>query len=147
MGLDMYLTAERLIMGVGEVDRIEAISKLFPELGDNKIETVVAEVAYWRKANAVHSWFVETVQGGEDNCQKSYVSLEQLQDLLAQVENVISNPDSAEEVLPTSPGFFFGNTDYDESYIEDMKSTKDQLAKILGNKDMENWNYYYQASW
>ena len=26
------------------------------------------EVAYWRKANAVHAWFVDRVQGGEDDC-------------------------------------------------------------------------------
>ena len=27
------------------------------------------EVAYWRKANAVHAWFVDRVQGGEDDCR------------------------------------------------------------------------------
>lgn len=26
-------------------------------------------VGYWRKANAIHKWFVDHVQGGEDDCQ------------------------------------------------------------------------------
>ena len=28
-------------------------------------------VAYWRKANAIHSWFVENCQDGVDECQYS----------------------------------------------------------------------------
>ena len=31
--------------------------------------TIFENVAYWRKVNAVHAWFVQTVQGGVDECQ------------------------------------------------------------------------------
>lgn len=40
------------------------------------------QVAYWRKANQVHNWFVENVQGGEDECKPHVVSKEQLLELL-----------------------------------------------------------------
>jgi hypothetical protein len=33
--------------------------------------TIFAQAAYWRKANAVHQWFVHTVQEGEDDCRLS----------------------------------------------------------------------------
>ena len=40
-------------------------------------------VAYWRKANHIHNWFVQNVQGGEDrNCEVTPVTREQLQDLV-----------------------------------------------------------------
>ena len=46
-------------------------------------------VAYWRKANAVHKWFVEAVQGGEDDCdfhdEVTRGVLERLRDICAKV--------------------------------------------------------------
>ena len=39
-------------------------------------------VAYWRKANAIHKWFVENVQDGVDDCGRYEVTKEQLQELL-----------------------------------------------------------------
>lgn len=32
-------------------------------------EGIADEVAYWRKANAVHKWFVDNIQDGEDDCR------------------------------------------------------------------------------
>lgn len=65
MGLDMYLSKKR--RGTKEVE----------------------EIAYWRKANHIHQWFVENVQGGEDDCQEYRVSREQLQALLETVNTVL----------------------------------------------------------
>lgn len=31
-------------------------------------DRISEQVGYWRKANAVHKWFVDNVQGGEDDC-------------------------------------------------------------------------------
>lgn len=37
------------------------------------------EVAYWRKANAIHKWFVDNCAGGEfENCGDCYVSKDDL---------------------------------------------------------------------
>ncbi len=55
----------------------------------------------------------------------------------------------AQEMLPTQAGFFFGSTEYDKWYLEDVKSTVAQLEPIV--KDIEarrekggdDWNIYY----
>ncbi len=37
-------------------------------------------VAYWRKNNAVHKWFVDNLNNGEDDCQEYYVPRGHLQE-------------------------------------------------------------------
>lgn len=39
------------------------------------------QAAYWRKANAIHAWFVTHVQDGIDECQDSPVTRAQLTEL------------------------------------------------------------------
>ena len=39
------------------------------------------EIIYWRKANAIHKWFVENVQEGVDDCGEYEVTVEQLTEL------------------------------------------------------------------
>lgn len=48
----------------------------------------LTEIAYWRKANHIHKWFVDNVQNGIDQCQKSPATREQLQKLLQVCEEV-----------------------------------------------------------
>lgn len=45
-------------------------------------------VGYWRKANMIHKWFVDNVQGGVDECQVTQVSKEQLLSLIHLCEEV-----------------------------------------------------------
>ena len=45
-------------------------------------KSIIEEVGYWRKANAIHKWFVDNVQDGEDNCGYYKVAPEQLEELL-----------------------------------------------------------------
>lgn len=49
----------------------------------DKISYIEEEGAYWRKANQIHSWFVDNVQNGEDDCGTYDVSVEKLKELLA----------------------------------------------------------------
>lgn len=58
---------------------------------------------------------------------------------------VIKDASLAIELLPTEGGFFFGNTDYDEYYVDDLKSTKEILEKALA--DASGYDFYYRASW
>lgn len=57
----------------------------------------------------------------------------------------IANPDDLEAIMPTKSGFFFGGTDYDEYYLNDIKQTVKILDKCL--KLPEDWDFYYRASW
>jgi hypothetical protein len=56
---------------------------------------------------------------------------------------VIENTAIAEEFLPTSAGFFFGGTDYEECYVEHLKNTIKILKKAIASPG----NYYYCSSW
>ena len=51
-----------------------------------------------------------------------------------------------EELLPTTKGFFFGNTEYDNYYVSDIKSTIEGLEQIL-SEDVSHGEFYYQSSW
>jgi hypothetical protein len=134
------------------------------------------EVGYWRKANAIHKWFVENVQDGEDDCRHAYVNREQLQELLDTCKKVkaasklvdgkikngsqftkekgwepimedgqyIEDPTVAKELLPTQEGFFFGSTEYDQYYLQDIEETIAIIEEALAG---EGGSFWYHSSW
>ena len=106
---------------------------------------VEVTAAYWRKANQIHKWFVDNVQGGNDNCGEYYVSQEKLKSLLELVNTALAtrNPN----LLPPQAGFFFGNTDIDEWYWHDLKDTKKKLERVLALPEMSKLSFYYTSSW
>ena len=59
----------------------------------------------------------------------------------------IKNITDAEDLLPTTSGFFFGSTDYDEYYLQDLEKTVELLTPYLEEKDDWSVGYVYQASW
>lgn len=101
--------------------------------------------AYWRKENAIHNWFVQNVQEGVDDCHYYEVSISKLQELVNLVDTVLADNSKAEELLPTTQGFFFGKYDYDEDYFQGLRDTKEQLEKII--KEDEDGEYVYHSSW
>lgn len=154
MGLDMYLTA-KLHLGKytnypNAIEKQEQIRKQFPEMfkSDN-LDTVEIsfEAGYWRKANAIHKFFIDNCADGDNDCTKMYVSRETLKLLLILCEMVLNErtQEIAEEKLPTMSGFFFGSTDYDEYYYEDLKNTITIIKKCL--ELPEEWDFEYIASW
>ena len=103
------------------------------------------KIGYWRKANAIHQWFVDNCQKGEDDCRDAYVSREQLEELLGVVKEVLADKSKADELLPTQQGFFFGSTEYDEYYFQDLELTKKILKNALSMP--KEWDFGYQSSW
>lgn len=75
MGLDMYLT-------------------------NDKDE----DVAYWRKANAIHRWFDSHKDGGLEDCEKMEVSRDMLQELKQTCDTIIEH---LKGELPTDIETFF----------------------------------------
>lgn len=140
---------------------------------------IMEQVGYWRKANAIHNWFVENVQDGEDDCGYHHeVTKEILEKLLdvcqkvlnscelipSKVENgytysngnkvinyidgyVVKDPAVAMELLTSQSGFFFGGTDYDEWYVNNIKDTIDIITKVLETTDFDKEMIYYVSSW
>jgi hypothetical protein len=103
------------------------------------------KIGYWRKANAVHQWFVDNCQNGEDDCRDAYVSREKLEELLSVTKEVLADHSKADELLPTQSGFFFGSTEYDEYYFQDLELTQKILENALSMSD--EWDFGYQSSW
>jgi hypothetical protein len=190
MGLDMYLSkrtyvgnewrkkqGQQLVKVVVPENQEDVISSI-PQDGikDERISEIVENVGYWRKANAIHKWFVENCQNGEDDCRLAYVSREKLQELLdicrtvkaasklvnGKIKNgavlkngewkpviedgkYIEDPSVAKELLPTQEGFFFGSTEYDQYYLQDIEDTIEILDKVLSEPG--SGEFYYQSSW
>jgi len=150
MGLDMYLSAKRYVSTFRKSDEAlrGELDKLTEMTGGLEIQEVVCEAMYWRKANAIHDWFVKNVQEGVDNCGSYYVSKEKLKELVELCKEVMANKGRAVELLPTASGFFFGSTDFDDYYFEDVQNTITRLESLLGNPEIaDNFEFYYQSSW
>jgi len=110
------------------------------------------EVGYWRKANAIHHWFVVNVQYGEDDCRYYEVTREHLLALEEKVELALEafkakNFTDCEYHLPTQGGFFFGSTDYDDWYETALQDTLLVVQNALNQTDWENDILLYQSSW
>ncbi len=139
MGLDMYIDQDVRINAPGKIVTEHQI------IHASEIEFVTISMGYWRKANAIHHWFVQNVQDGVDDCGRHYVPRAKLEELLSIVKQVLKKPKSAPTLLPTQQGFFFGCYEYDEFYIYDLKKTKKILKKCLKNPNSEH--FHYQSSW
>lgn len=57
---------------------------------------------------------------------------------------LIKNPSVAKKLLPTTDGFFFGGTEYNEWYAKDIEDTIKILKDVVGDK---SGTYYYHSSW
>ena len=155
MGLDMYLKKHIYIGAEFEHRKINGIIKVRAgkkEIPVNfkKVSYIIEEVGYWRKANAIHNWFVKNVQNGVDECQEAYVDTEKLEELLKLCKDVRKDHRRAHKLLPCVEGFFFGSYDYDKYYFQDICQTIKILQDVLKSKDENGYidgDIYYRASW
>lgn len=146
MGLDMYLRATK---SLNQSDDFETVEKIKDLTGSSLIpRRIVFDVMYWRKANAIHKWFVDNVQFGEDDCVEYDVSIDDLKSLYDLLKKMLAMPkDEAVKLLPTTSGFFFGSTDYDDYYWSDITDTVILLKKLFDYPDVNNYWFTYQSSW
>ena len=151
MGLDMYLKAKRYLSAHREEDKavIAEIESIAPR-GTMKPLEITYEAAYWRKANSIHNWFVQNVQSGVDDCKTYYVSTQDLETLLELCKQVEQgkNATLGAALLPTTGGFFFGSTDYEDGYWYDIRNTIEQLEVAIAESKKDDHIYFeYYASW
>ena len=165
MGLDMYLSAKKHLEKINwqalqsnaelSYDSPEAVYPKFNDLMEiTQLKDVATEMygasvevtcAYWRKANQIHSWFVKNVQNGNDNCDSYYVSQDKLIELLALCKHALENKDP--NLLPPQEGFFFGSTDIDQWYWNDLTNTITQLERIFALPEIDRLSFSYCSSW
>ena len=158
MGLDMYLYRKEYVStfawsqderAVKEANLHAVIANHFnidPSMSGIYVDYCVA---YWRKANAIHGWFVNELGNGVDECQEIYVPREKLVELRELCASVIKQPAMAGDILPPQDGFFFGSGEIDEWYLNDMQLTIDIIDKVLSAipEDDYGWSFSYRASW
>ena len=115
------------------------------------IEEVFGE---FRKFNALHGYVVDNFASGVDNCQMIYLDIDdliQIHEMLSLVQESLSIGDKviAEQTLPPQAGFFFGSTEIDKWYEEDVKEAVEVFGKIIEEHSIvgHNASYSYQASW
>ena len=95
------------------------------------------EIGYLRKANMIHYWIEKRIlsQNPEikELCSLGHYGLgyNDLKALYMDIDFVLKNPKMAKKILPTRPGFFFGNLGYNEIYFETLREAKNQLKRIL----------------
>jgi hypothetical protein len=165
MGLDMYLSAKKHFAKINwqalranDELNYNSPEAVFPQFNDlmelTQLSNVATDIygatvevtcAYWRKANQVHAWFVREVQKGNDNCGEYYVSQDKLKELRDLCQKALDTRDP--NLLPPQDGFFFGGTDIDEWYWQDLKNTITQLDRIFALPQLSDLSFSYNSSW
>lgn len=169
MGLDMYLTKKvevykkagrfhSLVSGATELEEGVEQAKFFIEDNNERIEissnciSFGIDEIYWRKANAIHSWFVTHVQNGNDDCAPYPLYEDKLIELRDVCKSIIEEEkehgrdraiELGKELLPTSDGFFFGDTSYDDYYFDTVEETYDEIVRIIKTDEVAPGKGYY----
>lgn len=164
MGLDMYLEARKYFSKFDyksdsdeKLPDYKELTKFFPEgsdeLGSHAGAHLEITVGYWRKANAIHAWFVRECANGVDECQPIPVRNGKLRELKVVIEYLIDIADlpsvkeEIEKLLPPTAGFFFGDTEVNEYYWADLRHTLDILNRAIDLEENQGCDITYQASW
>jgi len=154
MGLDMYLSKRTYVKRWDHQkpeNQHEVIvnrgGKPREDIDNSRISEVIEQVMYWRKANAIHAWFVQNVQEGVDDCKEYWVGEEKLQELVDLCSKVVETKDTT--LLPPQTGFFFGSQEADDWYFIDLADTVKNLTKELElyKNTKSSGDFYYQSSW
>ena len=112
-----------------------------------RVKGVVISLGYWRKANAIHRWFVINVQNGKDDCGHYCVTTAHLKTLLDTVRAVLKDHSKATELLPGQNGFLFGETEYNEYYFQTLEYTEEIIKKVLDSGIIGEYDIKYHSSW
>jgi hypothetical protein len=183
MGLDMYLYKKSYVKNWNSTpdERKHDVSITMggapiKHIKPERICYIEEEVAYWRKFNALHKYFVDNYGGGNDDCQEIYISTQDLRDLLEVLNQVlgilegadkVSNTtkdwkgnevqyftydclDQINDIFPPTDGFFFGSTDINDWFKKDVENTIEVISALIAEYEENpetSFSFYYQASW
>lgn len=184
MGLDMYLSKKTYVKQWSHnkpEDQYEVSVKkggiTYPNIRQERVSYVTEEIAYWRKANQIHGWFVTNCEEREPDVKYS-VTRGDLETLLETCKKVVEllntstkstkqvvggwkdgkeymvdvevydKTDEILDLLPPTQGFFFGSDNIDDWYKKDVEDTITTLESELSIPDVGyEADYDYYASW
>lgn len=178
MGLDMYLQKKTYVKNWSHQKpeeqhkiTVKIGGKLRKDIKPERISYITEEVAYWRKFNALHGWFVENCAGGVDECQEIYVGeegLEKVLGVLKQVNELLnkSKPvvkvlqdwngkdyevttydceDEVKDIFSPTQGFFFGSDEIDGYYKKEVENTIEVIENLLEEDKMSKEHGLYSG--
>lgn len=121
---------------------------------------------YYRKTNQIQNYFEEhfyedgnDYEGSDYNNVVTKVDDLTIDDIIECIDNIESSEnkeETAKEEFPTTEGFFYGSTEYDQSYFDtnnEFKNDLTELQKIRNeiNQRLENTDYHavitYSSWW
>ena len=163
-----------LVMGLDQYIEIEVVRKT---VNVEKQRTVTERrdetLAYFRKVNFIQKFFENKYEIPDD--ERIPITKEDLAELADLCERVINKfeewdgakealdsddyteppkhiQDYANELLPTCDGFFFGSTDYDNWYFNDVKYVLNTVRELLQEvedtyeaEDADDYQLFYRA--
>lgn len=113
------------------------------------------EIHYWRKFNALHGYIVQNFADGVDKCQTIEIKdvdgsykggVKDILDALRRTKKKLdAGKKTGLDMMPTA-GFFFGSTEIDKWYEEDVAEALEFFNKLY--EELEDDDViYYEASW
>jgi hypothetical protein len=144
MGLDMYLERRHYVKNWPHMTPAERHTVIVKKGGETvpaseidpaKVSHIIEDVGCWRKANAIHRWFVDNVQDGNDDCKEYYVSREKMQELLDIVNKVLAAAQLVNGQIQNGYTFKDGEKEpimEDGQYIKDPSVAKGLLPTEEG---------------
>lgn len=149
MGLDIYLfkrkqpevepTIESLKLGLDDAlflitNRDNFRAEYLEEWVNRQREKFGLDrnVGYLRKVNFIYGYFSDRI---DENTMECEVTKEDLKDIIAKCKEVLEKEDeeTSKKLLPTCSGCFFGSTDYDSYYYDDVKEVLELSTKLLAD--------------
>ena len=145
MGLDMYLKKGKKIPK-RSFYHIRLLNELVSEYDDELVkdaykdyiyecgsyvhwQSFFTEVAYWRKANAIHKWFVDNVQDGTDDCNYYEVKKEDIERLLNICKEVLDKTITEKGQVVNGQSLKDGK--WENNYEEGLVIVNPEVAKGL----------------
>lgn len=196
MGLDMYLYAQkyesrstwRFEEGhhkeIGEGIK-QIVKEFYPEdlqkiglkhIKDNFLSKQTRyQIGYWRKFNALQTFFQNRVESDYELCHGIYVHEDTIKELISTFNKILKDIKTceteetqyctgwcngektydtknvyksqvAQELLPPGEGFFYGSQEIDEWYVEDIKYSLKLFKEALKLIEL-GYDIIYEASW
>lgn len=147
MGLDMVLMATKY-------DAPSAVLDVFAGVSDiASIHTIKVQVGRWRNAYAIHEWFQKTFPSENvdedmdtdmDDVPEGTIDVndtEVLETLRSNVQQVLSNPEKASEILPLPSDAW--SLKYNDKYLSYLKHTE-KILDVALSAPLNGWHITYE---
>lgn len=150
MGLDQYIHIAKEYLEEDYYKVLgEAVKDENGEIAYYDEESVLTEIAYFRKSNWLHGYLDRLCESKNNhdigNCEYFVFNQQDLINLLDACREVVECDSIAiaEETLPPQEGFFFGSTAIDDYYFEDVQD----FINTMKEYEEDDNQYVYYAWW